>query len=450
MLSTTTHLTTDIVAMPLLWVLPLGLYLLSFVIAFAGAGAARPTSSPCSRRSSSWSPAGSPSAAARSNPFFSATLGPAAAVRRSRSRSTPRCSGCGPAVGHLTRFYLAMSFGGMLGGLFCAIVAPLAVRLGLRASAADPRRRAAGPADAARALAGAAAAGCCARAAGRWPCCLSYRRRRAACSACSTATLRRWSAASSISLIALACLGRRWPFARRPRRPDAELWRLGDARADPARATAPAPISASTRSARATTARARVLTHGTTLHGIQNLTPGPRDACRPSYYARRSGVGLALANADALYGAASADRRGRPRQRHARPATPSPSQSWTFFEIDPAMVEVARNRFTFLAQLRAAGPDRARRRAAQPRPAAAPTRSTCSPSTPSRRTRCRCTCSPARRSHVYGRARAARRHRPVPHLQPLSRPQAGDRRHRRARRLDARRCWNMSRPRRRR
>ena len=36
-----------------------------------------------------------------------------------------RCSGLRPAVGHLTRFYLAMSFGGMLGGLFCAIVAPL-------------------------------------------------------------------------------------------------------------------------------------------------------------------------------------------------------------------------------------------------------------------------------------------------------------------------------------
>src|SRR3546814_15283992 len=41
MLSTTTHLTTDIVAMPLLWVLPLGLYLLSFVIAFSTF--ARPT-----------------------------------------------------------------------------------------------------------------------------------------------------------------------------------------------------------------------------------------------------------------------------------------------------------------------------------------------------------------------------------------------------------------------
>lgn len=35
MLSTTTYLTTDIVAMPLLWVIPLGLYLLSFTIAFA-------------------------------------------------------------------------------------------------------------------------------------------------------------------------------------------------------------------------------------------------------------------------------------------------------------------------------------------------------------------------------------------------------------------------------
>ena len=35
MLSTTTHLTTDLFAMPLLWVIPLGLYLLSFSVAFA-------------------------------------------------------------------------------------------------------------------------------------------------------------------------------------------------------------------------------------------------------------------------------------------------------------------------------------------------------------------------------------------------------------------------------
>ena len=67
-------------------------------------------------------------AAARSS---SATLGLLPAVRRSRSRCTREMFRLRPAVGHLTRFYLAMSFGGMLGGLFCAIVAPLAVRLGL-------------------------------------------------------------------------------------------------------------------------------------------------------------------------------------------------------------------------------------------------------------------------------------------------------------------------------
>ena len=124
MLSTTTHLTTDIVAMPLLWVLPLGLYLLSFVIAFAA------------RRG----PANLITLLAplviliagglaftddvTRNPFVSATLGLmlmlAVAVALHGEMFRLR-----PAAEHLTRFYLAMSIGGMLGGLFCAIVAPL-------------------------------------------------------------------------------------------------------------------------------------------------------------------------------------------------------------------------------------------------------------------------------------------------------------------------------------
>ena len=53
MLSTTTHLTTDIVAIPLLWVLPLGLYLLSFVIAFAARRGTAEFHHRRSRRSSS-------------------------------------------------------------------------------------------------------------------------------------------------------------------------------------------------------------------------------------------------------------------------------------------------------------------------------------------------------------------------------------------------------------
>jgi SAM-dependent methyltransferase len=93
---------------------------------------------------------------------------------------------------------------------------------------------------------------------------------------------------------------------------------------------------------------ARVLTHGTTLHGIQNLDP--RLEREPtSYYARRSGVGIALTNADSMFGA-------HPRIGVVGLGSGTlscyafPNQSWTFFEIDPAMVEVARNRFTFLGK----------------------------------------------------------------------------------------------------
>ena len=107
------------------------------------------------------------------------------------------------------------------------------------------------------------------------------------------------------------------------------------------RTRAPAPISAFTRSAPAATARARVLTHGTTLHGIQNLEPGLRDGadlllCPPLRRRPRARQCRRAVRRP------SADRRGRPRQRHARPATRGPNQAWTFFEIDPAMVQVAR------------------------------------------------------------------------------------------------------------
>jgi spermidine synthase len=84
------------------------------------------------------------------------------------------------------------------------------------------------------------------------------------------------------------------------------------------------------------------------LHGIQNLLPGLQ-TMPTSYYARRSGVGLAMTNADALFGV------------HPRIAVVGlgsgtlscyarPNQAWTFFEIDPAMVQVARNRFSFLSR----------------------------------------------------------------------------------------------------
>jgi SAM-dependent methyltransferase len=341
MLSTTTHLTTDIVAIPMLWVLPLGLYLLSFVIAFA------------SRRG----PAnfitmlaplviliagGLAFSDGTRSPLFSVTLGLvlllAIAVALHSEMFRLR-----PAVGHLTRFYLAMSFGGMLGGLFCAIVAPLVFDwayehplLILAAALLVPQfpllpwpkllSRILGVALPVLAFA------------------LSY-----ASEAGLFGRDARFAMVGSIvvSLIALACLGRRWPFAACLAALMLSYGGWGT-------------IWFSTQDARTrsyfgiyeVTTRydgtARILTHGTTLHGIQNLEPG-LETVPTSYYARRSGVGLALTNSDAMFGA-------HPRigvvglgagtlSCYARP-----NQSWTFFEIDPAMVQVARNRFTFLSQ----------------------------------------------------------------------------------------------------
>ena len=124
MLSTTTHLTTDIVAIPLLWVLPLGLYLLSFVDRLRRAPRHRQFLTSSRRLIHPDRAAGSPSATGSNNPLFSAPLGlillfvVAVALHAELFRLRP-------AASHLTRFYLAMSVGGMIGGFFCAIMAPL-------------------------------------------------------------------------------------------------------------------------------------------------------------------------------------------------------------------------------------------------------------------------------------------------------------------------------------
>ena len=124
MLAVTTFLSTDIAAVPLLWVVPLTLYLLSFVNAFArkplisisGAnagvrvailpltlaliiGVARPTV---------------PLMALHMLTFFACALALHGQLARER-----------PAPRHLTMFYLWVSIGGVLGGAINTLVAPL-------------------------------------------------------------------------------------------------------------------------------------------------------------------------------------------------------------------------------------------------------------------------------------------------------------------------------------
>jgi hypothetical protein len=92
----------------------------------------------------------------------------------------------------------------------------------------------------------------------------------------------------------------------------------------------------------------RLLTHGTTLHGIQNLAPGEEKE-PTTYYARGSGVGRAMMAApDAV----------RPGGRigvvglgaGTLTCYAQPGQDWRIFEIDPAMVRIARTRFSFLSR----------------------------------------------------------------------------------------------------
>ncbi len=124
MLSVTTYLTTDVAAIPLLWVVPLALYLLTFVLVFA-----RKPPVP-----HAW--------VARAMPLVALLL----ALTLLAEATEPVwlllplhllglfvvsmvCHGelarDRPEARHLTAFYLALSAGGALGGAFNALLAPL-------------------------------------------------------------------------------------------------------------------------------------------------------------------------------------------------------------------------------------------------------------------------------------------------------------------------------------
>jgi hypothetical protein len=123
MLGVTMYLTTEIAAIPLLWVIPLALYLLTFILTFA-----RLPILP-----HSWMVRALPMAAVMlalllniasvAQPIFlalhlvvfflAAMVGHGELVQ------------CRPPREHLTAFYLAMSCGELLGGLFNALIAPL-------------------------------------------------------------------------------------------------------------------------------------------------------------------------------------------------------------------------------------------------------------------------------------------------------------------------------------
>jgi MFS family permease len=124
MLAVTAHISTDIAAIPLLWVLPLGIYLATFVVAFARTSRVVPTIAVRVAVASTFLAAAAALLHAATPVLLAvginmAMLGSVAFVAHARL-ATER-----PEVGHLTSFYLIIAAGGALGGLLNGLIAPI-------------------------------------------------------------------------------------------------------------------------------------------------------------------------------------------------------------------------------------------------------------------------------------------------------------------------------------
>ncbi len=125
LLGATTHITLNVAAIPLLWVVPLALYLLSFILVFA-----------------KWSPANHRAMVmtlpvvllllmfdalpyAPSLPYLVQLLLPLVGLSLVAMVCHGELARTRPPTDRLTLFYLLMSIGGALGGLFNALIAPV-------------------------------------------------------------------------------------------------------------------------------------------------------------------------------------------------------------------------------------------------------------------------------------------------------------------------------------
>ncbi|MDZ4761215.1 MAG: fused MFS/spermidine synthase [Alphaproteobacteria bacterium] len=329
----TSHITTDIAAAPFLWAPPLMIYLVTFVIAFSKARILPHslvlTIAPLAAAMAAlmllgagprsiWLAMGADLFA-----LFVIALACHGALNAHR-----------PAAEHLTQFYLFMSLGGVLGGAFNALLAPLlfdsvveyplmlVVSLALLSIGQAGIGRTTRILLAASGLALVAAVGL--RAAGVSP------------PAAAQLALLAPSFAALISArrgllgaaFALACaIGTGWSIA-----PVSPVW-------------SDRSFFGVVRIVDLPESGVRALMHGTTIHGAQSLSG---DRLRPrAYYAPETPIGQALTMFS------DADRVGVVGLGLGGSACYSrPGQTWTFFEIDPLIVKVATDaaRFTFMSQ----------------------------------------------------------------------------------------------------
>ncbi len=122
MLAVTTHITTDVASVPLFWVAPLAIYILTFVLAFAQRARLH-------RRillmlqGAALAIAGLTSLADTSN--MAAMLVPLLAFALTAAVCHTELASRRPNVQYLTGYFFLISVGGALGGLFNALLAPV-------------------------------------------------------------------------------------------------------------------------------------------------------------------------------------------------------------------------------------------------------------------------------------------------------------------------------------
>ncbi|WP_010186982.1 fused MFS/spermidine synthase [Sphingomonas sp. PAMC 26605] len=350
MLATSTLITTDIVAMPLLWVLPLGLYLLSFTIAFAS----ERTTADLQTRIAPIAIllfGGLLVGGMAAMPMLGAIMALALLFLVSVALHTALYR-LRPEPDRLTGFYLAMSVGGALGGVFSALLAPLLFDwtyeypiLLLAAGLLVPQR---------------ALLGLVAR---LWE--GSAQRRRillygvAIVVTALVALVLAYPAPvdgpgpmQQVALlvmvgVGLVAIGSRRAFGIALL---GSLIAFGGYRA----VVISLEPGARTRSYFGIytvrgNARERQLAHGTTVHGTQELGSPARERLPTTYYVPGSGIGQAMQAAPALYGPVArigvVGLGAGTLACYARPG-----QDWRFYEIDPAIARIARARFSFLSR----------------------------------------------------------------------------------------------------
>ncbi len=346
MLGLTTYLTTDVAPVPLFWVVPLTLYLLSFVLVFARreivphammlrllpivaialvtvilfAGQLPPTVQ----------------APLHLVTFFAAAMVCHGELARSR-----------PDAAHLTEFYLLMSVGGVLGGMFNALVAPVAFKSVVEYPLAIVLACVARPAGQERPRFGRALDFAIPVAFGLSMLALMN-------------GLTMWNAHSPIALVLLCavpgviCLS----FKRRPVRFALSLGALMVASSVYLGAHEPVAFSGrsyfSVYRVLVDPARnLRMLVHGRIVHGAQSLDT--TRAGEPLTYFHRTGpIGQAFATFHGPYAKPRVAVVGLGAGTLA--AYAEPDQRWTFYEIDPSIADLARDPryFTYLRDARGA------------------------------------------------------------------------------------------------